>query len=105
MDKPKVGFRSRLKYVVDNLTVQMGHGIQQMDIAERAGVSRVTLSAWMKPYVVIERLDFGVLHSIMKAVEEIAKDEGIDIALTPEDLIEFVGFPNKIEGLPMGMAY
>lgn len=106
MNQPTIGFRSRLKYVVDNLTVQLGHGIQQMDIADRAGISRVTLSTWMKPYAVVGRLDFGVLHSIIKAVEEIAADEGVEITLAPEDIVEFVGFaPNKIEAQPMGHTY
>lgn len=107
MNQPRVGFRSRLKSVVDSLTVELGHGVQQMDIAQRAGISRVTLSAWMKPYVVMERLDMATLYSIMQAVKEIASEEGVTLALAPDDIIEFVGFgdlPNKIEALPVGFT-
>lgn len=108
MNQSKVGFRSRLKYVVDDLEMKLGRGVPDRVIAERSGISRVTLSTWMKPYMVIERLDFGVLQAVIHAVEEIAADEGVKIILTPKDLIEFVGFadsPNKIEGLPVGLAF
>lgn len=107
VNQPTIGFRSRLKYVVDNLTVELGHGIQQFDIAQRAGISRVTLSAWMKPYVVMGKLDLATLNSLIQAVKDIASEEGVTLKLAPEDIIEFVGFPdssNKIERLSVGLA-
>lgn len=97
-DNP-IGYQSLLKYVLDELEVELRQRISQREIAEKAGISTTTLSRWMRHYEIMGQLDVATLYAITEAVNVYAGKVGK--RYEPMQLIQFVGWhsSNKIEGL------
>jgi hypothetical protein len=91
-----IGFQSHLKLRVVDIEKKLGRKITQVELAEASGLSRPTISMWMKPYEVMDKVDGAILYSIIVGLEKIAHSAGMHLQLKPEDIIEIVRMDDAI---------